>query len=151
MILRASAFVVAALLLAGVVDTNKEALARWACSALPNVACSPLPNILKNGLEAASGAIIVYLIIELRMAKVREKMEDAIRLIRSTDILSSIFEISLDRKTTQAWQDQLKNQQMTGILSRIDLYLIKNGDDVAGELIIADDILPLRDIDEKKM
>ena len=141
--LRSFALAFAALFVAGLIDTNEDLIksSPW---------WSSIAKILKNGLEAASGAIVVYYLIERRMAKIREEMESAIRLIRGTDVLSAVFEVALDKTTTEAWQNQIKQQEMTGILSRIDLLIILNVNHIKYRLYITDDILSLRNINENK-
>jgi hypothetical protein len=84
----------------------------------------PITKILQAILEGTASAIIIYYLIDSRLAKIRTEIEKQISLIGKTNILAAVFNVNLDAGIVDAWSNYIMKQKISVQYAEITIVSI---------------------------
>jgi hypothetical protein len=118
-------------------------------SYLPEYLNSPL-RLVKVICEAAGSSVIIYYLIERRVSTVKMDIARQLRVIRDTNILSAVFETSLDEDTVTAWSNFIQSQKLSVKSSHLSIVVTKAGTGVEAILSVNSKMVALRTFAEER-
>ncbi len=93
-------------------------------------------HILSLICEAAGAAIIIYYLVDLRIAKIRQEFEEFAGSFRDVNILSAVFQANVERSLVEVWRSYVQAQLFTVNQATFRLIITEVGSGFEARVVI---------------